>query len=63
MVEARKKEVEAEEVDPENFPELPGGGGSRPPQEAQPEAPAAPEAAAEPVVPPPAETPVETGPA
>jgi hypothetical protein len=63
MVEARKKEVEAEEVDPENFPELPGGGGSRPPQEPQPEAPAAPEAAAEPVVPPPAETPVETGPA
>ena len=46
MVEARKKEVEAEDVDPENFPEGPGEGSSRPQQEPPPEAPAAPEAAA-----------------
>ena len=63
MVEARKKEVEAEEVDPENFPEVPSGGGPPAAQEPQPEAPAAPEAAAEQAVPPPAETPVETEPA
>jgi hypothetical protein len=50
MVEARKREVESEDVDPENFPEVPASGGSRPPQEA-----ALPDAAAEQVAPPPAE--------
>jgi hypothetical protein len=58
MVEARKKEVESEDVDPENFPEVPAAAGALPPHE-----PAPPEPAAEQPVPPPAETPVATEPA
>jgi hypothetical protein len=69
MVEARKKEVEAEEHDPENFPEIPA---SNPPfaakaeTPAEPVVPAAPVEAAAPVEPAPAapavpETPVATG--
>jgi hypothetical protein len=49
MVEARRKEVESEDVDPENFPELPAAD-SRPPQEPVPA-----EASADQVAPPPAE--------
>jgi hypothetical protein len=65
MVEARKKEVESEEVDPENFPEAPPP--SEPAPQASSEAPAAepvmpePEAAAPapaPDLPPPTERPV-----
>jgi hypothetical protein len=65
MVEARKKEVESEEVDPENFPEAPPP--SEPAPQASSEAPAAepvmpePEAAAAapaPDLPPPTEPPV-----
>jgi hypothetical protein len=41
MVEARKKEVEAEEHDPENFPEAPAEVAPAPVAEAAPEAPAA----------------------
>jgi hypothetical protein len=58
MVEARKREVESEDVDPENFPEMPAAVASPPSQEAAPEAPVNPEPAAEQVPPPPAETPV-----
>ncbi len=63
MVEARKKEVEAEEVDPENFPEVPAGPPRRreaqaaPAAESAPESPAAaPALAAESEAPPPTET-------
>jgi hypothetical protein len=49
MVEARKKEVESEDVDPENFPEMPAGE-SRPPHEAAPA-----DAGTEQAAPPPAE--------
>ncbi len=69
MVEARKKEVEAEEHDPENFPEIPV---SNPPFAAKTEPPAEPVSAAAPaepvvpaepapVVPAVPETPVATG--
>jgi hypothetical protein len=63
MVEARKKEVEASEIDPENFPEAPSG----PAASAEPavtEAPSAPEApVAEQAPAPEAETPQEPPPA
>jgi hypothetical protein len=58
MVEARKKEVESEDVDPENFPEVPASAAPLPPSEPAPQ-----DAAAEQAVPPPEETPVATGPA
>ena len=56
MVEARRKEVESEEVDPENFPEVPAAAATPPHEPAPPDAPA------EQAVPPPQETPVATGP-
>jgi hypothetical protein len=49
MVEARKKEVELEEIDPENFPEVPAAGESRPRPEPAPET-MAPEAIAPEVI-------------
>ena len=67
MVEARKKEIESEEHDPENFPEAPPSTEPPPPAEsaAPPEAPsesevpAAPEPEPAAETPPPAEAPVE----
>jgi hypothetical protein len=60
MVEARKKEMESEEVDPENFPEAPAGASTPPapapvPAPAPEPAPAAPAVAAETSIPPPTE--------
>jgi hypothetical protein len=50
MVEARKKEVESEDVDPENFPELPPSD-SRPPHEPAPADPVAEQVAPRPAEP------------
>jgi hypothetical protein len=73
MVEARKKEVEADDVDPENFPEVPHSDGvhsGQPPaqvvsqpQEPVAEQPAAEQPVAEQAVPPPTEPSVASGPA
>lgn len=60
MVEARKKEVEAEEHDPENFPEIPV---SNPPFAAKAEAPAEPVAAVAPAEPAAPAEPVPAAPA
>ncbi|OIR09251.1 hypothetical protein GALL_84820 [mine drainage metagenome] len=51
MVEARKKEVESEEHDPENFPEAPVEPAQPAPEAAVPASPAEPAAPAEPVAP------------
>jgi hypothetical protein len=58
MVEERKKEVESEEVDPENFPEVPAPASAQPAHE-----PAPPDAAPEQAASPPAEPSVASEPA
>jgi hypothetical protein len=62
MVEARKKEVEAEDVDPENFPEVAVADDSRPEAAPTTSAPAPQEPVAEQAVPPPVEPTVASGP-
>ena len=51
MVEARKREVESEDVDPENFPEAPASHESQPPQAPAQEPASDPSAVAESAVP------------
>ncbi len=58
MVEARKKEVEVEEIDPENFPEAPPSPAAVPEEPSQGTPEPAPAAGVESEAPPPAESPV-----